>query len=395
METVYFGPPRSFSAGENHRGISVFPPAPNTFQGLIRSRMLQAALPPLDLHDWSEKARREREELVGGPDVLPEGWNLKGPFPARMKNAPNAEKWEEPWAEPWVHTPRFLLKPGDDPDAPPVAAAPVLSAHPGINDCQTGGRLFGNPGQDALTPLHGWIGPDNLYFALTGRGNWDKKQFALKYPPFVVPEMQPGLAIDREKGTAAPSLLYFLETLRFSFRSGLMGYFSGTVSERIPDDALHSGTGTAGRKGRRVAFDKMTRIHPSWNMLMEGRHLPDRVGEEDRFWLLSLTPCRISGPAEPMIKPSLPGGVSMEILAALTGPPVYFGGYAMATGRSRPNQAYAPAGSTWWFALNGGNEKERAAALDTLNNSHALAGERESSFGYGHCLVGIGMRNKE
>ncbi|RKX59102.1 MAG: hypothetical protein DRP37_07040 [Thermodesulfobacteriota bacterium] len=395
METVYFGPPRSFSAGENHRGSSTFPPGPGTFQGLIRSRLLQAVVPVLDLYDWSEQARREREGLVGGPDTLPGGWSIEGPFPARLQRPPNAEEWDEPWVEPWVPTPRFLLRSRDGVDDAPLLASVIPSTHPCLNDLNGGERLFGVPQKDALSPLGGWIGPDNLYYSLTGQGAWDKEQFAKRYPPFIFNETQPGLTIDRKTGTASHSLLYFLEMLRFRSHSGLLGYFSGAVSERIPDDALYSGTGTAGRKGRLVAFERVDRIHPLWRVLMEGRHLPEKVDEKDEFWLLCITPLRISSPGKPATVRPLPGRVQMKILAALTGPPVYFGGYAMATGRSRPNMPYAPAGSVWRFTLKGGDEKERAEALRLLNNSHTLAEDAEALFGYGHCLVGVCQKNKE
>ncbi|MEZ5584375.1 MAG: hypothetical protein R3F37_17915 [Candidatus Competibacteraceae bacterium] len=63
-----------------------------------------------------------------------------------------------------------------------------------------------------------------------------------------------------------------------------------------------------------------------------------------------------------------------------------------ASGHSRPNRAYVPAGSAWWITLEGGDETRRAAALRLLNNAHVLGEPKEAAFGYGHTLVGLGPK---
>ncbi|NIA10431.1 MAG: hypothetical protein GWP10_12060 [Nitrospiraceae bacterium] len=388
IDTLYFGPPRSFSAGENHRGKSIFPPTPNTFQGIVRARLLQAADPPLDLQNWSVSARSERESLVGSPEKLPGDWLLRGPFPAITRTSFH-EDLEIPQLEPWVATPRFLMSQSNKTGDVPVIARPVSSTHPRLNDLGASYILFGDPRRNILRSIGGWIGPDNLYFALTGKGSWKREQHSPDYPPFVFPEPNPGVAIDGKTGTARHSLLYFLETLRFKEGSGLMGNFSGTVDNRIPPDALISGTGYVGRKGRLVAFEQAADLHPKWQEIMKGEHLPHSVGEDDRFWLINLTPAALAEPGIPEKNPAASGHAGFEIVASLTGKPLYLGGYSMATGKSRPNRAYAPAGSAWWIKIKGRNDNERARILRSLNNANILANEAEASFGFGHCIVGI------
>ena len=393
IDTVYFGPPRSFSASENHRERSLFPPVPNTFQGMVRAKLLQAVHPPLDLHDWSDQARAKRESLVGTPERLPGNWRLKGPLPAIIREAFH-EDLEISQLEPWIPAPNFLMsKSGNAVDAP-VIATPVSSTHPGLNDLGASTILFGDPQREILSSMGGWIGPDNLYFALTGKGNWKKEQHSPDYPPFISVEANPGVAIDSRTGTARHSLLYFLETLRFKNGSGLMGVFSGTVNSRIREDALIYGTGAAGRKGRLVAFEKAPDLHPKWQDIMNGGHLPGSVEEDDRFWLVNLTPATLVKPGIPEKNPAVSGHAAFEILASLTGKPVYLGGYSMATGKSRPNRPYAPVGSAWWIKIKGGDDKDRAKVLRSLNNVNLLANEAEASFGFGHCVVGISKKNK-
>ena len=396
MDPVYFGPPRSFSAGENHRGKSVFPPSPNTFQGLVRSRLLQAVSPPLDLQDWSESSRQERESLVGGPDGLPGDWSLKGPFPGIFHKI-SRDYLEEPLFEPWVQTPNFLFRSANKDESPPLIATPISSTHPAMNDLGHKQILFGDPRREFLKPLGGWIGPDNLYFALTGKGKWISEQHSKEYPPFVSLEPSPGVAIDKNTGAAAHSLLYFLETLRFQSGSGLMGSFTGTVADSIPPDALVSGVGTAGRKGRLVAFEPVKHIHGKWQKIMEGEHLPDAVDENARFWLINLTPAQLDEPCTPFLNlPPTAGNATVEILASLTGKPICLGGYAMATGKSRANRTYVPPGSAWWIRIKGGKDDEdRALFLKSLNNANILINNKEASFGFGHCIVGLSKITEE
>ena len=92
---------------------------------------------------------------------------------------------------------------------------------------------------------------------------------------------------------------------------------------------------------------------------------------------------------------ALPRDVRVRIHAALTGTPQIIGGYAMASGSSRPNRVYVPAGSAWWCTLEGGDTHQGAATLRLLNNAHTLGEPREALFGFGHTLVGLGPTIEE
>ena len=82
MEPLYFGRPSSFSAGEARFGKSEFPPSPLAFQGLVRSHLLRCVEnPALDLDDWSQCARKERETLVGRTESPSGGMAHHRPVP--------------------------------------------------------------------------------------------------------------------------------------------------------------------------------------------------------------------------------------------------------------------------------------------------------------------------
>ncbi len=386
IETVVFGQPRSFIAGEAHRTKSDFPPSPFAFQGLVRSQLLRGAVPLLDLDDWSDAARAERAALVGGPDALPQGWQLKGPYPARWVRDEEGEFC----IEPWVPAPRFLLRHGNS----AIHLREVRSTHPGLDDLGADRPLYGRPGLGNLELLGGWVGPEILRFALAGERRVESRpvwQWAAGLPPFVHNELQPGLALDRCSATARHGLLYFLGALRFEERSGLFGSLRATLDSRLRPEAIESGLGAAGRKGRAVRFHAVERLHPTWERIVSGDHLPEEPDDGACFWLLTLTP--VPGTAQLRLAP--PPGVHCEVVAKLAGPPRVLGGYRMDTARARPNQHYFPAGSAWLFQVTGGTSADRRACIHQLHDAHPFGPPEQATFGFGHTLVGIGPATTE
>ncbi|GAA0597299.1 type III-B CRISPR module-associated Cmr3 family protein [Caenispirillum bisanense] len=139
-EAVAFGPPKSSVAGEAHHIRSQFPPSPRTVQGLIRTRLLLGAEPRPDLGNLA--AAPAIAALVGPPEALPEGWQLRGPFPAALVPAPPEVATDPDEAgqvlSPWVPAPRFLLgrgKHGDATRSRPMFVRRITSvAHPMLSD---------------------------------------------------------------------------------------------------------------------------------------------------------------------------------------------------------------------------------------------------------------------
>ena len=395
-EPVLFGPPRSFSAGEAHRVRSQFPPPPMAFQGLIRSRLLLGAEPPLDLD--GPDARSTIADLVGSPSELPPGWQIRGPF-AACRGEPDPEGADlRPILRPWVPTPRFILRSGVD-GGSPLHARQIISSHEALSDLSdSSAPVLGRPDQIDSEPLGGWIGPINLLFALAGEGGrqWDAREWGGALPPVVREEFQPGLAIDSAGSTGRHGLLYFAEALRFKPGSGLYGGLDTlSLSPPLTMRALTEGCQQAGRKGRLVLFRPVERLDPAWDAIMQGVHLPDDVTDGQAFWLVSLTPARIDDPSRPIVRASLPPGVRVDIVAAQTGRAFPLGGYEMATGRPRPNRLYVPGGSAWLVRVQGGTAEARRDALTALHDRHTLGAENEAAMGFGHTLVGLGPMTTE
>ncbi|MQX37566.1 type III-B CRISPR module-associated Cmr3 family protein [Roseospira navarrensis] len=401
VEPVVFGPPQSGYAGEAHRIASQFPPAPRTFQGLVRTRLLLGAEPPLDLSDPAMAPTLA--DLVGPPAALPEGWQLTGPFPAAPDDTA-AEADQPPPLSPWVPTPRFLLGRRDDrtPRPPLFARRIACGGHPVLSDLgdETATPALGRPDAGAVSPLGGWIGPANLRAALEGEAvgaaAWSPHHWCPGRPRFVRTETQPGLAIDPGTGTAQDNALYFAQALRFAAGSGLFGSLHGPLGAGLREQALTDGAVQAGRKGRLAVFRPVPALHPDWTHVTEGHHLPESVDEEGaRFWLVALTPAFLPDPRRPLDRVNPGSDVTLAVDAALTGPPLTMGGFEMTSGRPRPNRLYVPAGSVWLVRLRGGTPESRAATLRALNNHHPLGDPIEAAMGFGHTLVGRGPLTTE
>jgi CRISPR-associated protein Cmr3 len=390
LESVNFGPPRSLSAGEAHFIRSQFPPSPLTFQGMVRTQLLRGANPALDLE--SGESRSVIEQLVGYSSELPSEWQLHGPFPTLWEKLDDKlSNLNEPFAEtliarPWIPTPRYLLHAG----ASTEHAREIQSPHPGLSDLGQDTPLFGLPEYGEAKPRGGWIGPTNLRYAFAGsaRHCWDQNQWAKQMPPFVKSEFQPGLAIDHSSSSAQHGMLYFSQALRFKRGSGLLGCLQASLDHRLDARCLTSGVGQAGRKGRLVEFRPVEKLDPNWEYIIQGKHLPELVKDDERFWLVMLTPVRISNPRDPSLRTSFQD-IQVEFIAALTGRAFSIGGFQIVGGSPRPNCLYLPAGSAWLIQLRGGNLESRASALRALHNNHPLGPANEAAMGFGHTLIGL------
>ncbi|MFO0762670.1 MAG: type III-B CRISPR module-associated Cmr3 family protein [Byssovorax sp.] len=390
VDWVSFGPPRPSAAGESHRRSTQLPPTPTTFQGIVRTALLRAS--GIELNDRSRSAQLARDALVGLPDRLPAGWQLQGPFITEVAGK---------HARPWVASPRFLLQ-DDDKHLlrASLLSAPQLGVEPTALNDLSGGKepvLVGHP--EAKKPAGGWLSPRGLRALVSGvEPDRDEHCFAL--PIFIEEQHLPGLAIDPVLGTAEDGMLYFNQVLRFAGSSGLAGWLRGSLPGSIPPDALTRGDlCTCGYKSRPAVLEGLPDLDPDWLHVTNGDHLPKLAGEADTFFLVALTPIPIPPGDRPAIEivandlalhGSLPAGVSVRVLAALTGRPRVIGGIEAASRRTRPNRSYWEAGSAFLFELSGGSPAERAQALRSLNNTHPLGSRDEASFGYGHTLVAIG-----
>ena len=413
LDPLFFGPPRSFRAGEAHHASSAFPPSPWTMQGIVRTRLLESADRIYSLGDRSEAARREREALVGSPDALPHSWRLAPPVPVAAT--------EDDRLEAWFPAPGFLFRRRYSPHEAP-ARARVLVDGTG----RTPWRLVGDgadrgdtvvvgppPDADSPKPLRGWVSAGNLHWALTGQGGWSPEGHRDDLPPFVRRERQAGVAIDDREGTAQDQMLYTIERLRFREGSGLWSSLHiERTGSRVDPAALLSGVAHAGSRARPVELGPAPAMSRNWQAVERGEGLlPELAGGASgerpasaigvdgnvRVWLYLASPVHIDKDQDrPRVHTGAVPGVEVRVRAAFVGPPEVHGGFSMASGASRGNRMLVPAGSVWLIDLAGSRPDERAAILGGLHGGYPLADPSDenatahAAFGFGRILVGIG-----
>lgn len=407
MDWVAFGPPRPTSAGESHHRTTELP-HPTVLQGIVRTALLVASGD--DLSDRSRAAQEVRERLVGKPESLPPNWQLRGPFLAELVTHDS-----NTITRPWLPVPKFLLQSDHGPlMAQPIRSPMVNGEASALNDLSPNSEpwLLGQPRENATNPLDGWLSPRGLRWALSAankRGPWQPKDYEPKWPHFIKLERSTGLEIDTNTGTAKDGMLYFADVLRFAHPSGFAGWLDAPLPASIPSDALTRGSLCAcGWRSRPAILEPLPKLDPDFESLLKGDHLPERVEEEQAFFLLALTPvpCNPSEKVELGVEKDVrrdvgwPRDVEIRVLASMTGRPRVIGGLEMASKRARPNRSYWPAGSAWLFVLRGGGSGDsgssaRARALRVLNDAHVLGSRNDASFGYGHTLVGVGPKLNE
>ena len=397
FDTAFFGPPEAQSAGETHFARSLFPPPPRSFQGLVRTRLLQGAQPALDLSDKSARGRRAIEALVGKTEELPQGWQIDGPFPV------SEEQTER--LTPWFVTPLFLRRDKTGASQPlkarfletspeDHAIGAISSSRAGKDDQPSG--VLGVPGFDDSGPLDEWITASNMLWALTGEGAWDPNGQA-SLPSMVAKEFRTGLALESKTRRAMDHMLYSCEDLRFNGRGGFVGRLTAQLPATLSADSLSQGTVAFGRGGRLATLapaDSLDQFDQAWSRLVRGDHIPAGLEEATRFWMVLLTPVRFdeafSEAERPVQYPKLYGSPEeVRFLGAIPGKPLTLGGYSIAEHSALPNYRYIPAGSCWLFDLPNLSPERRAETLRLLNFSHCLGRRDEAAMGFGHVAVGI------
>lgn len=405
VEPLFFGNPSPFNAGELRYSKSVFPPSPLTFQGLIRSHLLRSVTPELDLDNWSEEARKERLELVGNSNSLPPGWQMKGPFPAEIKDGETL---------PYLPCPRFLF--GNKNRA--EYGILFKAQQPGFNDLdyQDIGDDFNkfiycpDPEKEGK-PCGGWVNSDLLYKIFSG----EEQSISISdIPPFInTNQRKSGIALDGKTGTAKDGMLYHLDFLRFAENSGFWGSFEGRLDGRMVKNPLESGVTGVGRNSSLAYFEKSMNLKSGFKSLLKGEHL-DGIKDCDYFFIYLLTPALVlennsghdflpgnveirlsdAGLDNMLLKKDRKSKTSIKIISAITGDAEVIGGIDMVKGSVKPNNSYLPAGSSWLVQINAKTD-EKLEILEKINNSHILGDKNQSGFGLGHILVGAGPELKE
>lgn len=376
----------------------MFPPTAWTWQGMIRTRVLEALL--------GERLRTasssEIAAMVGGPDALPPGWRIRGPFPAVRSMDRRGRSSVMPWV-PWPRcvgvswsgpycgatSTRYLAPRRVERDGLVATSAQEVGG-------ETGHRALLRPGY--AMPDEGWMSLATLMGAIDegsreapgARWRWDEVCWSTKrsdaaLPPFVHVETRTGLEIGAD-GIAEDHMLYTAPHLRFDDEAGLWGLLEGAP----PDIAgtLQGGVAHLGRKAR-VATLHTADVPDDLMDFLTGARLR-RVAEEslqalEYVRVVLLTPALVptEGHGASAVPFEVPEGAKLIAHQASPGP--FVGGTNWAARSSRPLQSTFAAGSVWVFHLaNPETRLDDAKRLAGADTSRLTVAER---FGFAQRVV--------
>lgn len=354
-DVLLFRDARPFSAGEDHRAVSLFPPTPLTMQGAIRSKVLAKAL--------AEKGKSYADYAVGSVSIPEIGYaddygqlRLRGPFIASKEKG---------------QVVRYFPLPGDVVTAGcsrPVAVAPLPDTESPF-EC--------NP------PTVGTVPPNLLWQRTTAR-------------------------IERESGwLSEPELRRYLEGEPFSvtlehalfdreprFHVGIDSRFkrphqgdTGGHLFQIEFIRLHQGVGLW-LEVNGVSLDDTDLLQLGGEAKAAAYHKVDdqpvlKTGgtAKGKFKLYFAAPAYFAQGWQPNDWERFITGGSVRLVAAALLRPQSIGGFDLARNRPKPMRRFVPAGSVFFFES---DDKVIVREVITDDDGQAQLGQ----IGFGQVFIG-------
>lgn len=326
---------RPFAAGEGHGAVTIYPPAPFTVQGALRSWLLGQ-----EIVDWrafreqSDKAAQTMAVRIGHPPRAGVAgslgaFSMRGPFRARLTGGR---------AEILYPTPLdiYHVEKGQWRALQPAKTTAVMDWGAGLSP------LLPDPADPNDKPDEepgATLTHDSFLDYLDGR------RFGLLTGSEMTPESRLGIAMDYDAGRAADSMLYLAEFARLPSATGTERY--GLLVE--VDDAPgwpEQGVISMGGEARASLVRKLAAI--------EAPEPPAALASGESFKIVLLTPAWFDGGRQPQGGDwasffGAPAAANLRCVAAAVGRPLYLGGWDAARGGHKPLRGFVPPGSVFYF----------------------------------------------
>ncbi len=364
-DVLLFRDGRPFTAGEDTRARSLFPPTPFTIQGAIRARMLFSS--GVSLADYvSSNPSPQAQQLhqkIGMPGRDYGSLRLLGPLLVRKKN----ENWTL-----YFPAPADVLKgEGSSYTLLKPLKGNKLSYETNLSDNLL---LSWIRTIDRLKETRGWISAEDFQRYLSGQA----PQRVLCEEEFVVREPRIGIAIERGRRTTREGHLYIAEFLRLKDEVALWVRVDGIAPEDFGPKKGFIQLGGEARAAYYCLLDNLLDAIPA---------PPDPLPEY--FKVVLLTPAWFSGgwqPANGNWSRFFKGSVQLISAIVPRYQPIggaYVDDRRRHTNFQKPIRRFVPAGSVFFFKCN---------ATVTWNGTpftETPAGEGDfGQIGFGFCAIG-------
>ncbi len=378
IDVLLFRDGRPFSAGESHRARSVFPPTPNTIQGIIRSQVLAQRCGRYQQYrdrclNCPEEGECSISDEIGQPANLKT--NQPGDLGEMQLKGPLVAKYQHNQLETYFFLPRDIVQ--VKATAKLKLLQPLDKSLPGSNNA---------PSQ--LLPLWTANTVENLDGYLTGQQLqqylWGKCPEAItEGDELYQRESRLGIEINNAKKITEEGKLYQTEFIRCKPQVGLYVEIEG-IKQLSANPHTTEGLVAVGGENRVASYQQLSK---RVDLLQLKEALKKRLNQAFKLYLATPTVFK---------KGWLPGwidittlkgeykGVEVKLKAAAIDKYQTIGGWDVAHNRPKPTYRAVPAGSVYYFTTN-------ASPEEIINAFHwqNLADEaQDRQIGYGLSLVG-------
>lgn len=387
-DVLLFRDGRPFSAGEGHRARSLFPPTPNTIQGVIRSKVLADRCGRYQQYkdgcnSCSEQNTCTIPQEIGRPASAGQGsygdMHLKGALIAKYHYSKLTAYFPIP-------ADIVQVKNKDNPNADPKLEylQPLQQPLPGKNDLTYNLLpLWTNETQPVEAIAGYWTHQDLCNYLL---GEYPKS--FTKINELYEKEARFGIEVDNSKQTVQEGKLYQTEFVRCQQDIGLYVEIEG-IKQLSNEPDSEAGLIAVGGENRAASYKKLSGI--DWEDFEQ--RLSDRLKQSDGFKLYLATSTIFDsehkqGWLPKWINPkTLSGqyrGVSVHLVAAALGRYQTIGGWDVAYNRHKPTRRAVCAGSVYYFTTKASPEE----IIKAFHWKNLADDDMDSRIGYGLSLVG-------
>jgi CRISPR-associated protein Cmr3 len=382
MDSLFFRGGLSFSKGETGWLESIFPPHPETMQGVVRSAVIlsQCSFPAEftknNCGSCSESAKNPKCPL---PCAI--GSSIAGDYGTLDLYGPYLVKGKQRY----YPAPLALMKSADGKhyfSLEPSKKAVLCD----LGNIRLPARPDSDKNKDTLEPFEGWIREDAMIDYLRAEKISGDGERLLESDSFYDKEPRVGIGRDYSKHTVAEGMLYSIVPLRFREEVSIglrVGGLKG-ISLTPPFVMKLGGEG------------KACRVEPSG--IAEGK-IPGLKNDDRYVKMVLLQPADFDGVWHPPGFSQAPvsngadcrvgelQGVKLRLLSACVGRPQRVGGWDMSKKIKKPKisalkpmKSYVPAGSVYYFEVKAGQNASK------LNTEGKIG--KNTAIGLGHYIIG-------
>jgi CRISPR-associated protein Cmr3 len=391
-DVLLFRDGRPFSAGEGHRARSIFPPTPNTMQGVIRSKVLSDRCGRYETYkngcnDCEKQSNCTIPDEIGRPAQNDRGsygnLEIRGAIIAKYE-------YEKNNLTPYFPVPADVVEVKEKSEQRDHAKPRLRFLQPlpqklyGDNDL-SGDDLSDDP-QAKLLPL--WTQEKTPVEGV--QGYWEQKDlenYLLQNYPSITQytkadtlylrESRYGIDVDNARQTVKEGQLYQTEFIRCKENIGLYTEVDGVSN-------LGGNLIAIGGENRAA---QCHHLHQKIDWGNFTQSLENKLQQADGFKIYFATPTIFKNGWLPQKLENLQGeyqGIEVELIAASIPRYQTIGGWDVAYNRPKPTNRAIPAGSVYYFSSNA-KPSEIIKAFHWQN----IADEKsDAQIGFGLALVG-------